>query len=344
MIFSTSLPRFKAFLGDFSCKSSDLACCMLFLSPFLLPSCRRSVSAAARSILNDFRDAGWLLRWLGLSTAPQAMLAAAQVQLLAAATDASNRLHVLVIDSTYHGQQGKSTQNTIATGNKQKRPTKSDRHQKKHNRHSGHCFVFALLLTPNGIRIPYWLPYFTKPYGEFFGIKHLSQASLAAQLIDNLPLPQGSRVVVVGDTAFEAKQIRQACARRDWQWVVPLNPEPGATGPVTPRPKVRSLFAQLDQQRLCQGVFPARSGRPRLYGASQPVTIESQETRTHLLGAPSDSSGPQRGRSSSAVLETNSTDARRSNRAEGAHQQRGEGNHGRVASLVLFEMANRGLS
>jgi hypothetical protein len=155
MIFSTSLPRFKAFLGAFSAKSSDVSNCLLFLVPFLLPTCRRSVAAAARSILEDFRDATWLLRWLGASKAPEALLTAAQVQLHTAARAAKDRLHVLVIDSTYHGQQGKNTQNTIATGNKKKRPTQSNRKQKKHNRHSGHCFVFALLLTPNGIRIPY---------------------------------------------------------------------------------------------------------------------------------------------------------------------------------------------
>lgn len=244
MIFATSLPRFKAFLGDFSCKSTDMACCMLFIAPFLLPTCRRSVAAASRSVLNDIRDAGWMLRWLGSSAAPEAMLAAAQVQLLNLARDSANRLHILILDSTFHGQQGKNTQNTIATGNTKKRATKSNRHQKKTHRHSGHCFVFALLLTANGLRIPYWLPFFTKPHCEIFGRKHVSQASLAAQLVDSIPLPQGSRVVVVGDTAFEAKQIRQACARRGWQWVVPLNPERRLAGQA-PRPKVRSLYEQL---------------------------------------------------------------------------------------------------
>jgi hypothetical protein len=244
MIFSTSLPRFKSFLGDFSAKSSDLSNSLLFIIPFVLPLCRRSVAAAARSVLTDFRDAGWLLRWLGSSCAPEAILAAAQVQLQIAARDASDRLHLLILDSTYHGQQGKNTQNTISTGNKQKRPQKSNRHQKKHNRHSGHCFVFALLLTPNGIRIPYWLPHLAKAHCDLFGLKHLSQADLAAQLIDSIPLPRGSRVVVVGDTAFEAKQIRRACARRDWQWVVPLNPERRLAG-AKPRPQVRSLYGQL---------------------------------------------------------------------------------------------------
>src|SRR5260370_41605412 len=62
--------------------------------------------------------------------------------------------------------------------------------------------------------------------------------------MDGIPVRPGSRVVVVGDTAFEAKQVRQACARRGWQWVVPLNPERRLAGKA-PRPKVRSLYEQL---------------------------------------------------------------------------------------------------
>ncbi len=188
MIFSTSLPRFKAFLADFSGKSSDWACSLLFITSFLLPTCRRSVAAAARSILHDIRDAGWLLRWLGGSTAPAALLAAAQNQLLHAARDRADRLHILAIDSTMHGQQGQHTQNTYSCRNTQKRPSKSDRHQKKFHRRSEHCFVFALLLTPNGLRIPYWLPFYTKQHCAIFGRKHYTQADLAAQLIDCLPL------------------------------------------------------------------------------------------------------------------------------------------------------------
>jgi Transposase DDE domain len=245
MIFATSLPRFKAFLGDLACKSTDWACCLLFITPFLLPVCRRSVAAAARSILNDVRDAGWLLRWLGSSTAPAALLAAAQVQLLHAARDQADRLHVVAIDSTMHGQQGQATQNTYSCRNTQKRPRQSDRHQKKFHRRSEHCFVFALLLTPAGLRIPYWLPFYTKQHCALFGWKHYTQADLAGQLIDRIALAAGTPVVVVGDTAFEAKQVRQACARRGWHWVVPLNPERRLAGKQGQRAKVRSLYGQL---------------------------------------------------------------------------------------------------
>jgi hypothetical protein len=244
MIFSTSLPRFKAFLGESSLKASDLACCLLFLTPFLLPTARRSVAAAARAVLADVRDATWLLRWLGASKAPAALLAAAQHRLLATAAGAADRLHVLVVDSTQHGQQGHNTQNTFSRGNTKPRPKQSSRKQKPVHRRSCHCFVFALLLTPHGLRIPYWLPFYTEEHCALFERQHLSQASLAAQLIDGIPLPAGSRVVVVGDTAFEAKQVRQACARRGWSWVVPLNPERRLAGPA-PRPQVRGLYKQL---------------------------------------------------------------------------------------------------
>jgi hypothetical protein len=209
-----------------------------------MPAARRSVAAAARSILSDIRDAGWLLRWLGSSSAPAALLAAAQYQLLVAASYCPDRLHVLAIDSTQHGQQGQHTQNTFSRGNTKKRPKKSNRNQKPVSRRSCHCFVFALLLTPSGVRIPYWLPFYTEEFCKQFGRQHLSQASLAAQLIETIPLPEGSRVVVVGDTAFEAKQVRKACSKRGWLWVVPLNPERRLAGE-TPRPKVNSLYQQL---------------------------------------------------------------------------------------------------
>jgi hypothetical protein len=276
MIFSSSLPGFKAFLGQAGAKASDLACCSLLLGTFLLPAARRSVAAAARSALQDARDAGWLLRWLGWSSAPQALLAAAQLLLLAEARGRNDRLHVVVLDSTQHGQQGKHTPNTYSTGNTQPRPKRSGRRQNQHHRRGGHLFVFALLLTPAGLRIPYWLPFYTRRHCGLFGLRHRTQADLAAQLIDAVALPQGTPVVVVGDTAFEAKQVRRACARRGWAWVVPLNPERRLAGD-KPRPKVRALYDQLQASdfrpvsfRLDRGelaalarVSPSRSQSPK---------------------------------------------------------------------------------
>jgi hypothetical protein len=257
MIFSSSLPRFKSFLGRAASACPDFTCSVLFVACFLLPTARRSVAAAARSVRSDLRNAGYLLRFLAGSSA----------------RDRSDRLHVLVIDSTQHGQQGQHCENTFAHGNYQRRPRKSARKQKKVHRRSSHCFVFALLLTPTGLRIPYWLPFYTKSHCELRGWKHRTQADLAAQLITDIPLAASTPVVVVGDTAFDAKQVRKACAVRNYQWIVPLNPERRLAGE-KPRPQVRSLALwATDSTRLSSRVLPAGSGRTGRHGAGQPESI-----------------------------------------------------------------------
>src|SRR5205807_1813204 len=72
----------------------------------------------------------------------------------------------------------------------------------------------------------------------------------AAEMVAELPLPEGAEVVVVGDTAFDARSIRTACARRQYTWVVPLNPERVLAGPRGQRPKVRTLVNGLRADQL----------------------------------------------------------------------------------------------
>jgi hypothetical protein len=244
MIFATSLPGFKTFLGRKASSCADFTCCLLLVTGFLLPAARRSVKAAARSVRDDFRDPGRLLHFLLGSNSPAVLLAAAQHRLLLDARERSDRLHLLLIDSTQHTQHGGNAENTFSRGNTKERPKQSQRKQKKVHKKSCHTFVFALLLCPCGLRLPYWLPFHTKEYCELRGWRHQTQADLAAQLIRNLPLADAVPVVVVGDTAFEAKQIRKACAKRNYHWLVPINPERRLAGEA-PRPKVLSLAEHL---------------------------------------------------------------------------------------------------
>jgi hypothetical protein len=295
MIFANSLPGFKAFLGKSAGACSDFGHVVAFVSCILLPAvARRSVKAAARSVRGDLRDAGNLLRFLANSDSPEALLAAAQRRLLDDARGQRDRLHLLVLDSTSHTQQGKLTQNTFSCGNTRARPKNSSRRQKKTHRKSCHCFVFALLLCPGGTRIPYWLPFHTKEYCELRGWEHQTQADLAARLITDLPLPESVPLVVVGDTAFEAKQIRKACAARDARWVVPINPERVLAG-VAPRPKVRSLIQGLKAQdlrrvsfRLDQGVLApmarVSAGRVRSSKHSRTYWVHQRTERVHNVG------------------------------------------------------------
>src|SRR4051812_25481611 len=107
----------------------------------------------------------------------------------------------------------------------------------------------GLLITPSGIRIPFYRPFDTKEYCQKKGIQHRSQADLAAALIEELPVPEATRVVVLGDTAFDAAVIRNACHVRRFTWIVPVNPERVLAGE-KPRPKVTSLAKGLHADQL----------------------------------------------------------------------------------------------
>jgi hypothetical protein len=149
-------------------------------------------------------------------------------------------LFIFVVDQTYCTQQGQRGENTFRCGNYRKRPRKSNRKPKKTARRAGHGFVMGLLITPSGIRIPFATSFYTKDYCQKKGLDFRTQAELGAQLIRQLPVPEGARVMVLGDTAFEAQSIRAACAQRKFRWIMPLNPERVLAG-AKPRPQVLKL-------------------------------------------------------------------------------------------------------
>jgi len=158
-----------------------------------------------------------------------------------------------LVDQTLASQQGGKTENTFSTGNRQRRPRKGRRYNKyKHARKSCHCFVKGLLITPSGIRIPFSKSYYTREYCEAKNRPYRTQTELAAEMIEELPLPEEAKVVVLGDTAFDAACIREACAKRKYTWVVPLNPERVLAGPKGKRPKVRSLVNGLKADQLLE--------------------------------------------------------------------------------------------
>src|SRR5207244_11138757 len=83
-----------------------------------------------------------------------------------------------------------------------------------------------------------------------------------------LPLPEGAKVVVLGDTAFDAACIREAGAARRYTGVVPMNPERVLAGARGQRRKVRSLVNGLKADQLIamrlhagQGTFVAQRRR-----------------------------------------------------------------------------------
>lgn len=137
---------------------------------------------------------------------------------------------LLILDQTYCGHNAARLDNGYSTSPRGKR-TPKDKKDKKDKRNKRkkqpqsycHCFVFGLVITPTGLRLPLWRPYYTQDYCARSGRPFLKQTELAAQLIQQLRVPKGADVVVLGDTAFDANALLATCARRHFTFVVAMN-------------------------------------------------------------------------------------------------------------------------
>lgn len=161
---------------------------------------------------------------------------------------------LFIVDGTLVSQSGKLTENTYSTGNRQRRPCKGRRYNKKKiTRKSCHSFTFGLLITPSGYRIPFQTPHYTEAYCIKHGLEHRTTAEAAADMLGKLPIAAGSNVVVLGDTAYDAKVVRDACQERGYTWIVPVNVNRVYKGPRGNRPQVRSRlkdWASLSLQKI----------------------------------------------------------------------------------------------
>jgi DDE family transposase len=248
MIFADALPTVKTFLRPARLAASTCDLLIRFVAASLCHPGRLSCSQAAQAIRSQARHRAQLARFLARDRwAKDWAVLQAVADLLLAQEAQRDGTWLFLLDQTHVGQQGQHTENTFSRGNYRKRPTKSQRKQKKHARRSCHCFVCGLLITPSGLRIPSCRCYYTRDYCKAQGRTYHKQPALAAALIREVAVPAGARVVVLGDTAFEAKDIRAACGVRGFSWVVPLNPERVLQG-VKPRPKVRSLCDHLSAE------------------------------------------------------------------------------------------------
>ena len=249
MIVRDALPGIKRFFKPARLSQRTLGLVVRFVAAFGLHFGRMSVVQAAQAIRCEPRHRAQLCRFLTRkSLRKRHLLATLHAQVLA--LESTTGRFVFLVDQTLCSQPGDKTENTYSTGNRKRRPRKGVRHSKyKHTRKQCHCFVMGLLLTPSGLRIPFRRSYYTKDYCQTKGWAYRKQTELAAEMIDALPLPVRTRVVVLGDTAFDAAVIHQACARRQFSWIVPMNPERVLAGP-KPRPRVSSLGVGLGADKF----------------------------------------------------------------------------------------------
>lgn len=173
---------------------------------------------------------------------------------------------IFIIDATLCSQSGAKTQNTFSTGNRQRRPAKGRRYNKKKTiAKKVHSFTFGLLITPSGYRIPFQIPHYTKEYCKAKGLKHRTTAEAAADLIRQLPLPEEAEVIVLGDTAYDAQVVREACAERGYDWIFPANPERVYAGPKGTRVKLRSRLKDWTSLSLSTVRLRASTGQYAAY-------------------------------------------------------------------------------
>jgi hypothetical protein len=295
MIITAALPKIKSFLRPAHLTASTMDLLVRLITAFCQHPGRMSADAAAKAVRSQTRHRAQIARFLARCHWSKDWSLLGDVAALLMQQEARRQgTWLFLLDQTYCGQQGQKTENTFSRANYRPRAKKSQRKQKKSARRSCHGFVCGLLITPSGLRIPCCRCYYTKDYCQANKRTYKKQTELAAQLIQTLAVPSPTRVVVLGDTAFEAQVIRDACADRGFVWIVPLNPERVLAGD-KPRPKVGSLavgWTAQDYQavRLVpgQGAYAAqqRAARCRVGPQAQARTfwVHPERRVVHNVG------------------------------------------------------------
>jgi hypothetical protein len=250
VIIRNQLPGVQSFLRPAALASNTASFVCRMMLAFICHLGRMSAAQAASLPRGEPRHAAAIGRFLGRQRwANGDWMCPLRAAMLNRESVSSGTFYFL-LDQTSSSRQGSQTPNTFSTGNRRRRPRKSRRYNKKKSPSKRcHAFVCGLLLCPGGTRIPYRRSYYTAEYAQEKGYVHRTQAELGADMIATLELPETAKVVVLGDTAYEAKCVQKACAARNWTWIVPGNPERVLAGP-KPRPKLRSLLQEASEQRF----------------------------------------------------------------------------------------------
>lgn len=268
------MPTLKRFLKPV--KLSDAARLMVvrMVTAFVLHTGKMSCVQAAGAVRHLHRHRAQVGRFLQGKRWRRAKLLETLGKALIAQEPKPRGMWLFVVDSTLHGQSGKKTENAYSTGDRRKRGRRKGKryNENKHAIRRCHHFVCGLLISPSGVRIPFFRPLYTRTYCTQRGLAHRTIAELAADMIRELPTPPNAPVIVLGDTAFDAKVVRQACAAREFSWIVPANAERVLAGP-KPRPRVRALIKDLVSQSWRRVKFAPGQGKWVAYRRLSPHRV-----------------------------------------------------------------------
>lgn len=270
VIMQDALPEIKRFLK--AAKLSETAERQVtgFVVAFIMHLGRMSASAASNAIRIEPRHRAQAIRFLARQRWTQNLSVLMRLADVLLAYEHRRRGRwLLIVDQTCCTHQGQKTENTFSHGHRAK-SGKDRRRRKKCKRRRCHCFVMGLVITPSGLRLPLCRSYYTKEYLEQQNRKrakrkqpalcYRKQTELAAELVRTAPVPKGVPVVVLGDTAFDAETLREACKKCGFSWIVPMNQGRGLEGK-KPRPKVLSLVSGLRAHQFAPVKLTPSKGR-----------------------------------------------------------------------------------
>jgi DDE family transposase len=290
-----SLPGLKRWVNPIGLRHATALLVNRIIIAFLLHAGRMSCLQAAGAVRCETRHRAQISRFLARRFWRKFNIVQVLQHVLLERASRSGTF-VFIIDATMVSQSGKKTENTYSTGNRKRRPRKGRRYGKnKHARKNCHCFTMGLLITPCGTRIPFSRSYYTREYCKKKGWTHRTTAEAAAALIRELPLSPGARVIVLGDTAYDAEMVRAACEERGYSWIFPCNPERVLEGPKGRRPKVRSLLKDWSKwSRQTHRLVPSsgeyavyrRLSRHRIGPKAKPRTyyVHQERRQVHSVG------------------------------------------------------------
>jgi hypothetical protein len=282
MIISPRLPQINGLLGKLDWNSTVGQHLRMMVIGILQHRGRMSAQQVASAIVGQSRHRAAVGRFLKRHGRRLKNLNGRAWQRLLARSAGAGGRYVFIIDTTSVSHQGARTENTYSTGNARRRPAKVRRyHKRRYARRGCHAFVWGLLLTPDGQRLPVVRSYYTRDYCQKHRLPHRTQADLAAELVAALVVPPRAEVVVLGDTAFESRQVRAACGARGFSWIMPANPERVLESD-GPRPKLWSLVKGLSARSFAPWRLVPNEGR---YAAMRRTSLSRQKPKKKSAAA-----------------------------------------------------------
>lgn len=267
VIVSESAATLKSFIGKSGLSEFAATMVLRMVLAFILHRGRMSCCQASGSIASEAIHRGQLTTFLARPRWQKNDFNHSHRRMLLQLESTRGKF-VFVIDATLVSQAGGKTENTMNCSHGRRgattSPTKSKRGKRvrpKVRAKVCHSFTFGLLITPSGYRIPWQIPHYTKEYCEKKGLSHRTTAEAAADLIRGLELPEDAEVIVLGDTAYDAAVVHQACEDRCYTWIVPANPERVYEGQKGERPRLRSRLKDWTTLSLKTIRLQASTGR-----------------------------------------------------------------------------------